>query len=325
MSGEARAAEEVDRLETGAGFLRPEDAGLVRVTGPGHRDALQRVLSQDLRTLSPGGGCLALLLAPKGQFRAIMAVFGGAEETILMAPPGRAGELATALRKYLSLSRCDAEPVADAGGAVALVGERWAETAVELGADAAVLTAGGWHAGALGSRPVTWFGRPMLGVPGVVVVGAGDAVVGALRVQGVEPVLRQTVELERIRRGSPAWGAELTETVLPPEVGIDAAAISYSKGCYLGQETIARMKTYGHPTRALVGLRQLRGEAVPPGLPFPLVPPGEDKTCGALTSWARHPGHGGVGLALVRTAHAAAGTRLAGAGRDFEVAGFPLW
>ena len=325
MTDEARAAEELDRLETGAGFLHLDDAGLVRVTGSGHRDALQRVLSQDLRTLSPGGGCLALLLAPKGQFRAIMVVFGGAEETLLLAPPGRAGELAAAVRKYLLLSRCVAEPVPAVGGSVALVGARRAEAAVALGADAAALTAGGWRSGVFDGRPVTWFGRSMIGVPGAVVVGAGDAVVRALRAQGVEPVLRQTVELERIRCGFPAWGAELTETVLPPEVGIDAEAISYSKGCYVGQETMARMKTYGHPTRALVGIRQLGGEAAPPGSPLPLVPLGEEKSCGALTSWARQSGRGGVGLALVRSAYAVAGTRLVGAGRDFEVAGLPLW
>ena len=85
------------------------------------------------------------------------------------------------------------------------------------------------------------------------------------------------------------------------------------------------MKTYGHPTRTLVGVRQLRGEAAPPGLPLPLAPQGEDKACGTLTSWGRHPDYGGVGLGVVRSAHAVAGNRFTGAGREFEVAGFPLW
>ena len=325
MNQEARVAEELDRLETGAGFLRLADAGLVRVTGAGHRDALQRILSQDLRTLVPGGSCLALLLAPKGQFRAIMVVFGGADATLLMAPPGRAVELAEALRKYLLLSRCDAEPVPDDDGATVLVGAGWAEAAAALGADITVLSAGGWHSGAFEARPVAWFGRSMLGVPGALLVGAGEAVLDTLGARGVRPVLPQSVELARIRRGSPAWGAELTETVLPAEAGIDGETVSYSKGCYIGQETIARMKTYGHPTRALVGVRQIHGELGSPELPLRLAPPGEDKARGTLTSWGWHPSHGGVGLALVRSAHAVAGTRLGGAGRDFEVAPLPLW
>ncbi|MBZ5589332.1 MAG: hypothetical protein LAO05_12290 [Acidobacteriia bacterium] len=325
MSHEARIAEELDRLETGAGSLHLADAGLVRVSGAGHRDVLQRVLSQDLRTLLPGGGRLTLLLAPKGQFRAIMAAFSGADDTLLMVPPGRKGELAAALRKYLLLSRCDAEPVPDHEGATAIVGARWAEAAAALGGDARVLKAGGWHSGTLGGRSVSWFGRSMVGISGAVLVGAGEEVRQTLHAQGARPVLPQTVELARIRRGAPAWGAELTQAVLPPEVGIDDETISYSKGCYIGQETMARMKAFGHPTRVLVGVRQLHGEPTSPGLPFPLALPAEAKARGVLTSWGWHPDHGGVGLTLVRCAQAIAGTRLAGSGRDFEVAPFPLW
>ena len=325
MKHEARIAEELRQLEERAGFFPLPDAGLVRVTGAGHRDVLQRVLSQDLRALLPNGGCLALLLAPKGQFRAITAVFAGADDTVLMVPPGRGAEMADALHKYLALSRCDAQCVPDPEGATAIVGARWTQPAASIGADTLVLTHGGWHAGTLGVRSVSWFGRSLLGVPGVVVVGAGEEARQELRTRGVHCVLPETLELARIGRGSPAWGAELTETVLPPEVGIDAETISYSKGCYIGQETIARMKAFGHPTRVLVGVRQRHGEPAAPALPTPLAKAGEQKARGVLTSWGWHPELGGVGLALVRVELAVEGTQLAGAARDFEVAPFPLW
>ena len=323
MGEVTRIADELRLLEEGAGFLPLADGGLVRVTGPGHRDVLQRVVSQDLHPLAPGGGCLALLLAPKGQFRALMAVFAGEEDTVLLAPAGKAAELAGALQKYLGLSRCSAHPVPDS--ATAVVGARWAETAAALGASAPMLAAGGWQRGTLGGVSVSWFGRTLLGVSGAVVVGAGEEARRELHDAGARSMSREAVELARVRRGSPAWGAELTESVLPPEAGIDGETVSYSKGCYIGQETMARMKAYGHPTRALIGVRQLGGEPARPELPSPLSEPGDDRARGTLTSWVRHPELGGVGVALVRRELAAPGNRLSGAGREFETVAFPLW
>jgi len=113
--------------------------------------------------------------------------------------------------------------------------------------------------------------------------------------------------------------------VLPAEAGIEEETISYSKGCYVGQETVARMRTYGHPNRGLVGLRQVTGSADTPALPLPLTAAGEEKSRGSLTSWGWHPEHGGVGLALVRRELAQPGARLAGDGREFDVTSFPLW
>ena len=85
------------------------------------------------------------------------------------------------------------------------------------------------------------------------------------------------------------------------------------------------MKTYGHPTRGLVGLRQLAGSVGKPTLPVRLSAVGEEKSRGALTSWGLHPEHGGVGLALVRRELTEPGTRLTGDGREFEVTPLPLW
>jgi folate-binding protein YgfZ len=341
MSAADRLASELATLEGGAGVLALPDAGVVRVSGPGHRDVLQRVLSQDLDGLDPGRGRLALLLTPKGQFRAVMAVFGGAGETQLLAPPGRAAEVAGALSKFLMLSRCTAQ--ADASAGVAVVGAAWLDAAAAAGADRSVLAGGativgtGWLDAAAAAaadpaavaggdadsdREALWFGRTMLGVAGATAVGSAW---GALHVAGGREVSREAIELLRIRHGVPVWGNELTGTTLPPEVGIEGEAISSTKGCYVGQETMARMATYGHPTRSLAGLRQVGGPLEPPELPLPLTAAGEDRPRASLTSWGLHPQHGGVGLALVRRELAVPGTHLASPGRVFEVASFPLW
>jgi len=323
VTNEAHAlADDLRLLEDGAGWLPLAGESLVRVSGKGHREALQRVLSQDVLRLRPGEGALALLLAPKGQFRAIMAVFGDGEQSYLLAPPGRGPELSRGLNTYLRLSRCNSEPV-KAAGEIAVLGACFREAVDAAGG--AALPAGGW----VEVPGVLWFGRTLFGVPGAVAVAHDAEALAVLRAAlgaaGARPLSEKAVELARIRVGWPAWGAELTETVLPPEAGIEAETISYSKGCYVGQETIARMKTHGHPTRGLVGLRQLAGSVERPALPVPLSALGEEKSRGTLTSWGWHPGCGGVGLALVRRELTEPGTRLTGDGREFEVTPLPLW
>ena len=320
---QARArSEELSALENGAGWLPVTGESLVRVSGKDHRGTLQRVVTQDILRLGQGEGALALLLAPKGQFRAIMAVFADGELSYLLAPPGRGGELTQGLATYLLLSRCKAEPVA-AEGVIAVLGPRWRES-VSAAGGAALRENGG-----LATPGVLWFGRTMRGVPGAVAVAQDSrslaALRGALEKTGTQPVSEEVVELARMRVGWPAWGAELTETVLPPEVGIEEESVSYSKGCYVGQETLARMRTYGHPTRGLAGLRQLAGSSEGPRLPLPLVVVGEEKARASLTSWGWHPARGGVGLGLVRRDLMQPGVRLAGDGREFEVTRFPLW
>ena len=316
MSAADRLASELATLEGGAGALALPEAGLVRVSGQRHLDVLQRVLSQDLNGLAPGHGRVGLLLTPKGQFRAVMAVFAGAGETLLLPPPGRAAEVAAALSKFLMLSRCTAQ--ADASPGVAVAGAGWLDVAAAAGADRVALAAGDADSG----RDALWFGRTMLGVAGATVVGVAEA---ALHAAGAREVSREAIDLLRIRYGVPAWGTELNGTTLPPEVGIEGEAISSTKGCYIGQETMARMATYGHPTRSLAGLRQAAGPPEPPELPLPLTAAREDRPRASLTSWGLHPQHGGVGLALVRHELAAPGTRLSAAARTFEITPLPLW
>jgi folate-binding protein YgfZ len=322
MEDARQLADELVALERGAGWLPLADC-VVLVAGKGHREALQRVVSQDVLDLRPGEGKLALLLAPKGQFQAVMGVFVGDEQSYLVTPPGHGKELAARLAKYLALARCTAEPLEDVT-AVAILGGGFREALAAVGPDPAMLGNGGWRS----SKGTLWFGRTLLGIQGAVAVQERTVSVSleeSLAAAGASPLSEQAVELARVRVGWPAWGAELTETVLPPELGIEDETISYTKGCYVGQETMARMRTYGHPNRVLVGLRQLSGNAGRPALPLPLAGVGEAKVLGSLTSWARHPDHGGVGLALVRRQVGAAGARLAGDDREFEVARFPLW
>jgi folate-binding protein YgfZ len=321
-NGQDVLVEELRLLGGGAGRRLLGRDVLLRVTGKGHLDVLQRVLSQDVLRIQTGEGALALLLAPKGQVREIMAVFVGADQSYVLSPPGRAAAIVHSLDTFLRLSRCAAEPVPVAD-AVAVLGGGWRE-AVTAASDAS-LSKGGWCAPA----EALWFGETLLGVPGAVAVALTPEALATLDTRldavGVRSLSAEAVELARIRVGFPAWGAELNGTVLSPEVRIDDQAISDSKGCYVGQETIARLRTYGHPTRGLVGVHQRGGSLEMPALPLALSKLREEKARGSLTSWARHPEKGGVGLALVRRELMEPGTELLGDGRVFEVTSLPLW
>ena len=290
--------------------------------------ALDRIVSQEVRSLVDGHGRLALLLAPKGQFRALMAVFRASEEALVLAPRGHGGELAAQLGSYLRFSRVAVEPLDWLGGCEVVAGPGWRGVAAALGADPERVAGGGCTVvGGAGERLVL-FGQTFTGGEGATICAeseiAGTRLDETLRSAGAAEVDETALELARVCAGFPAWGKELTDNVLPPEVGLDAVAISYTKGCYVGQETIARMKTYGHPNRALVVVRQATGPTEPPALPLPLVPAGEEKVRGELTSAAVHPVAGVIGLAILRRELAGTGTVITGAGHTYEVVPTPL-
>jgi folate-binding protein YgfZ len=149
------------------------------------------------------------------------------------------------------------------------------------------------------------------GRPGLTLIafGPGAATLGdALRAEGPVEIDAETFEALRIEAGTPAFGREVAENNLPQEIGRDDRAINFVKGCYLGQETVARLDALGHVNRIVKGLR------FEPGGPCP--PPGaalesDGKRVGVVTSSAFSPGWNScVGMGMIRVSHAAPGTAL---------------
>jgi|GEM_PF-1616656 len=274
--------------------LAPEPLELCRVSGSQAGSALQKIVSADLRGMQEGEVRESLLLAPKGQFRAIFAVAHLKGEWLLLAPFGRGLELVEKLKVYLRFSRCQVL-LEDLPGFLLLAWERGAPAAALKLPEVAQA---GWC-----------FARGNLLVFGTTLMGlAGCAVLGCEAPEGprLEP---NEVELARILQGFPAWGKELVDDVLPQEVGLEEPWVSLRKGCYVGQETMARLATYGHTNRALV---RLLGSGTPQGPgPCPLLPSGEEKPVGRLTSWAPE-GERWRGLGLVRNQYAVPGQELEG-------------
>ena len=123
---------------------------------------------------------------------------------------------------------------------------------------------------------------------------AGGAVWDALIQAGASPVSEQAAEILRVEAGRPRYGADLDETVIPQEAGLNERAVSFTKGCYVGQETVARLYYKGRPNRHLRGLAL--SAPAPDGGELRLA----GRSVGQLGSTTVSPRLGPIGLALVR-------------------------
>jgi folate-binding protein YgfZ len=228
----------------------------VRVAGPDAEDYLQRMLSNDVAALAPGESCEALLLTPKARVVAPLRVLRRTADDFLLLTEPELGAVA---RDHLLRSRFAAK------------------AEIELEEHTSTLVFGG-------------------GVAGVPTDEYGEPAVEVLDVALEATLSRAELELWRIEAGTPAWGSEIDERVLPAEAGLVERAVSLTKGCYPGQEPIARLHFRGHVNR---GLRRLRIDAADVPEQDAEVRLG-DRVVGRVTSAARANG-GVVALAYVRS------------------------
>ncbi len=126
-----------------------------------------------------------------------------------------------------------------------------------------------------------------------------EMVRGALVDSGATPVSEATAEIVRVEHGRPRYGVDIDESTIPQEAGLNERAVSFTKGCYVGQETVARLHYRGKPNRHLRGVRFLEPTAAPPAVRGEELRLG-DRPVGRLSSVVESPRMGTIGLALVR-------------------------
>ena len=222
----------------------------VRISGPDAEDLLDRLVSNDVRALAPGAACEALLLTPKARVIAPLVVCRrGQEDFLLLTEPGLGEAVRATLVRARFAAKAEIEPEAH---------ESW-------------LVLGGDNGGIPNAD---------YGLPAVEVLDE--------RPDG-DPIGPDELERLRLEARRAAWGREIDERVLPAEAGLVERAVSLTKGCYPGQEPIARLHYRGHANR---GLRLLAVEGAP--APETEVLHGE-KAVGRVTSSVP-----GLALAYVR-------------------------
>lgn len=290
-------------IREGSGLLDRSDRARIAVSGPEAGEFLQGQLSNDIEALEPGDGCYAALLDRKGRVRADMRVLRLDDGSYLIDTEPEAGPAVLAHLSMYKVGR-DAEvaEVAEAGPLLSLLGPL-SERVV-----------GAPRGPENGHRELTIAGARCrvvatdLGADVLVPAAAGDAVAAALREAGAEPIDAEAAEIARVEAGRPRLGREIEpERTMPQEAGINERAVSFTKGCYIGQETVARLHYKGKPNRHLRMLTS--AERLPGGAIVSL----DGRELGTVGTAVLSPARGPLALSILR--------REAEPGAEVEVAG----
>jgi folate-binding protein YgfZ len=307
-----RIAADYEALTSGAGLLDRSERGKLALTGAGAKEFLNGQVSNDVEALAAGRGCYATFLTHKGKMRGDLRVLDLGEELFLDTERVALQDLFNLIRRAKIGFDAELHKRTLERGLLALIGPRARELAgaAGLGADE--------HdnaAAEVDSIPVRLVATDA-GVDVLCDAGRTDDLRAALEARGATPVEEAAVEALRVERGRPRYGIDLDDSVIPEEAGLNERAVSFTKGCYVGQETVARLHWKGKPNRHLRGLRLSAPAAT--GEELRLSPPdagergagdaegradggaGGGKVVGRVGTVALSPAHGPVALAILR-------------------------
>ncbi len=264
-------AAEFRAVRDSAGLVDRSHRTRLMVSGNDRMIFLQRLVSNDLAPLEEGDGVHAALLMPKGQLISTLTILHRGAGYLIDVPAAAGAEVFRKLDMYILSSDV---VVADVTGTTACLG-------IHGPSAADVLQSSG--------VPVFSFPADYLGEEGFDLHFPRDEidlVRQALLSAGAEPVGWRAAEALRIDAGVARFGAELDERLLLPEVpAVAERAISCTKGCFVGQETIARIRNHGHVNRELRQLRMEEDDLPEPGAALTV----DDAKAGVVTSSCLHP------------------------------------
>jgi folate-binding protein YgfZ len=286
-------------LREEAGYL-PRERGVLIVRGPDAAEYLQGQLSNDIEALAPERGCYAALLDRKGHLQSDMRVLHLENgELWLDLEPGPAPAVLKHLSTYSIGRDVEMEDASGAWAVISLIGPRAPEIAGVEGL-------GPEHA----QRFRDWDGTEVLAVAtdlGLDLITRAEraqALRELLAAAGAAEVSEPAAEILRVESGRPRFGRDMDSELMPAEAGIDDRAVNFEKGCYIGQEPVARLHYRGRPNRRLRGLRSTapleRGAQLRLG----------DREVGTVATACLSPALGPIALAVIRR-EAEAGSELA--------------
>ena len=287
------------------GLVDRSERGKLALTGPEAREFLHGQVTNDIEALEPGQGCYAAFLTHKGKMLGDLRVLNLGDELFLDTERVALQELFNMIRRY-KLGR-DVE-----------LHKRTVERALLslIGPDARGASARSStttpppRSAACRCRS----SRTDVGIDVICDASQADAVQGRA---GVPEVDEAVAEIVRVERGRPRYGIDLDDSVIPQEAGLNERAVNFEKGCYVGQETVARLFYRGKPNRHLRGLRL--SEPVATGEPLRLG----EKEVGRIGSSVVSPVHGPIALAIVRR-EASPGDTLEAGGASAVVTELPF-
>ncbi len=286
----ARLEVEYRALIESCGLLDRSERGKLALTGSEAKAFLAGQVTNDIEALLPGSGCYAAFLTPKGKMLGDLRTLDLGEELFLDTERITLQALFDMIRRFKIGYDVELHKRTVERGLLSLIGPNSKRVAhsEELGDIE--------HATALqeieGIAVIA--ARTDTGVDLICDAADIGELAETLRERGAVPVSEEAAEIVRVEHGRPRYGVDLDDTVIPQEAGLNERAVSFTKGCYVGQETVARLHYKGKPNRHLRGLRLSSPTAPGAGLSL------GERTVGHLSSSVVSLMHGPIGLALIR-------------------------
>ena len=316
--------DQYEAITSGAGVVSLADWTLVELTGDDRAAFFNSFCTNEIRKLTAGSGCEAFITSVQGKVLAHVLVLCLADSLLLVAPPNLGEKIVSHLDRYLINEQVELHDRSSTKRVLLCAGaksedllaqrldgpvprERLASVVADFEGHAAIIT------------------RVELAGPlGFLVIGAVadvDAWSSTLQEAGAMLCGEEAWQTARIEAGTPLYGVDISAENLPQEIGRDELAISFVKGCYLGQETVARIDAMGHVNKQLVGLRSSDSEVPPPGTELTAA----GRVVGKVSSSTFSPRlKAALALAQVRSQHAQPGSRLDSCVGPLQVISLPV-
>jgi folate-binding protein YgfZ len=297
---------------------------LIELSGPDRSRYLNAIVSNDVKSLGEGHGILALLLDPKGHILAELEIYALKNRLLTLSHASSRQRTVETLDKYIIMDDVTLEDATDKLGSFAVEGPfaaKMLEKAYGINLEEfADLDIRSIH---IDSMPCEVIRRSHFGYTGLQIIAPRKSLtllwenlLALVRLRGGQPIGMKTLESLRLEAGIPFYPADFNDTVIPHEAALEATHISFTKGCYTGQEIVERVRSRGQVNRVRVKLKFSTPE--PP--PFATRLSAEGKEVGLVTSSAFSPkARAAIGMGYSRREHNAPGTVLEFDGGTAEV------
>jgi tRNA-modifying protein YgfZ len=268
-------------LRQGAAWLDLDSRGRIVARGRDRARLLHAITSNEVKKMAPGDSCYAFLLNPQGRIQADLHLLSVADHFLIDTDPGLREKVLQHIRRYIIADQVEMEDISAASAALGVEGPAAADLKLEPG-DYTV-------------APFTVTGQPGFRI--YCKLENKAAIVAQLEALGAKPASEEDARLVRIETGKPLYGEDIRDTTLPQETQ-QMHAISFTKGCYLGQEIVERIRAQGRVNKKL---ERLELDGVEPPAPGTKLQIGGREA--EITSAIYSPHFGKViALAYVRTA-----------------------
>src|ERR1700722_3837025 len=288
---------------------------IINLAGPDRLRYLNAIVSNDIKNLKEGSGSLALLLNPQGRILAELEIYAMKDRLLTLSHASLRQRPVETLDKYIIMDDVTLDDATDKLGSLAVEGPHAARVLEKTyGFDLDAMPDLAIRSVHIDSRPCEIIRRSHFGYVGVEVVAPQktlkqiwENLLELVKLRGGQPIGTKTLESLRLEAGIPFYPADFNDTVIPHEAAVETTHISFTKGCYTGQEIVERVRSRGQVNRRRVRLKFSTPEPPPPGTRLSV----DGKELGLVTSSAFSPQeNAAIGMGYSRREHNAPGSTL---------------